>query len=53
MTVLLECICASVGNDCSIKPHYVFAATFAMYDNINILVKTYPDPIMLTSCLML
>ena len=31
-TVLLECICASVDNDCSIKPYYVFAATSAMYE---------------------
>ena len=32
MTVLLKCIYAGVGNDCSIKPYCVFVATFAMYE---------------------
>ena len=32
MTVLSDCIYVSVGNDCSIKPHHVFVASFAAYE---------------------
>ena len=41
MQILLECICASVHNDCSIKPHCVFVASFAMYE-YQYFVKNFP-----------